>query len=118
MFVIHDEHCHVVEQKKTGDSGMKNTGKSSDACSRSSGHISGGISYGGGTNKASDRDRTKSGHGRSSDLTGSGKQSAREPPPCLKTKKCAGEKHYLFDCPHTGEDEAIVLLPVLPPGPI
>jgi hypothetical protein len=24
--------------------------------------------------------------------------------------KCAGEKHYLSDCPHTGKDEAIVLL--------
>jgi hypothetical protein len=23
MSIIHDEHCHVVEQKKTGDSGMK-----------------------------------------------------------------------------------------------
>jgi hypothetical protein len=37
-------------------------------------------------------------------------QSAREPPPCLNTKKCAGRKHYLSDCPHTGKDEAIVLL--------
>jgi hypothetical protein len=27
MAIIHDEHCHVVEQKKTGDSGMKNNGK-------------------------------------------------------------------------------------------
>jgi hypothetical protein len=27
--IIHDEHCHVVEQKKTGDSGMKNTDKAS-----------------------------------------------------------------------------------------
>jgi hypothetical protein len=36
----------------------------------------------------------KSGHGRSSDLTGTLKQSAREPPPCLNTKKCAGEKHF------------------------
>jgi hypothetical protein len=41
---------------------------------------------------------------------GTGKQSAREPPHCLNTKKCAGEKHYLSDCPHTGKDEAIVLL--------
>jgi hypothetical protein len=24
MAIIHDEHCHVVEQKKTGDSGMRN----------------------------------------------------------------------------------------------
>jgi hypothetical protein len=59
---------------------------------------------------ASDRDRTNSGHGRSSESTGTGKQSAREPPPCLNTKKCAGEKHNLSDCPHTGRDEAIVLL--------
>jgi hypothetical protein len=27
MAIKHDEHCHVVEQKKTGDSGMKNNGK-------------------------------------------------------------------------------------------
>jgi hypothetical protein len=87
MGIIHDEHCHVVEQKKTGDSGMKNTGKISSDGSRSSGHNSGGSSHGGASNKASDRDRTKSGHGRSSDSTGTGKQSAREPPPCLKTKK-------------------------------
>jgi hypothetical protein len=59
---------------------------------------------------ASDRDRTKSRLGRSSDSTGSGKQSAREPPPCLNTKKCAGEKHYLSECPHTGKIDAIVLL--------
>jgi hypothetical protein len=58
----------------------------------------------------SDRERTKFGHGRSSDLTGTGKQSAREPPPCLNTKKCAGEKHYLSDCPHTRKDEDILLL--------
>jgi hypothetical protein len=49
-------------------------------------------------------------YGRSSDSTGTGNLSAREPPPCLNTKKSAGEKHYLFDCPHTGKDEAIVLL--------
>jgi hypothetical protein len=35
MAIIHDEHCHVVKQKKTGDSGMKNNGKSSDAGSSS-----------------------------------------------------------------------------------
>jgi hypothetical protein len=23
MAIVHDEHCHVVEQKKTGDSGME-----------------------------------------------------------------------------------------------
>jgi hypothetical protein len=42
MAIIHDEHCHVLEHKKTGDSGMKNNGKSSDAGSRSSGNNSGG----------------------------------------------------------------------------
>jgi hypothetical protein len=110
MAIIHDEQCHVVEHKKIGDPGMKNFGKDSDAGSRSSGHNPGGSAYGGVSNKASDRDRTKSGHGRSLDSTGTGKESAREPPPCLNTKKCAGEKHYLSDCPHTGRDEAIVLL--------
>jgi hypothetical protein len=64
MAIIHDEHCHIVEQKKTGDSGTKNTGKSSDAVSRSSVHNSEGSSHGGASNKESDRDRTKSGHGR------------------------------------------------------
>jgi hypothetical protein len=110
MAIIHDKHCHVVEHNKTGDSGMKNTGKSSDAGRRSSGHSSGGSSHGGASNKASDRDRTKSGYGRSSDSTGTEKQSAREPPPCLNTKQCAGEKHYLSDCPHTVKEEAVVLL--------
>jgi hypothetical protein len=110
MAIIHDEHCHVVEQKKTGDSGMRNNGKGNDAGSHSSGHNAGGSSPAGASNKASDRDRTKSGHGRSSDSTGIRKQSAREPPPCLNTNKCAGEKHYLSDCPHTGKDEDIALL--------
>jgi hypothetical protein len=110
MAIIHDEHCHVVEHKKIGDSGMKNTGKSSDAGSRSSGHNSGESSHGSVSNTAYDRDRTKSGHGRSTNSTGTGKQSAREPPPCLNTKKCSGEKHYLSDCPHTGKDDALVLL--------
>jgi hypothetical protein len=110
MAIIHDEHCQVVEHKKTGNSGMKNTGESSDAGSRSFGHNTGGSSHGGASNMASDRDRTKSGHGRSSDSAGSGKQTARVPPPCLNTKKCAGEKHYLSDCPYAGVDEAIVLL--------
>jgi hypothetical protein len=110
MTIIHDEHCHVVEQKKTGESGTKNTGKGNDPGSRSYGHNAGGSSHGGASKKASDRDRTKSGYGRSSDATSTGKQSAREPPPCLNTKKCAGERHYLSDCPHTGKDEAIVLL--------
>jgi hypothetical protein len=44
------------------------------------------------------------------DSTGTGKRSDREPPPCFNTKMCADEKHYLSDCPHTGKDEAIVLL--------
>jgi hypothetical protein len=26
MAIIHDEHCHVVDHKKTGDSGMKSNG--------------------------------------------------------------------------------------------
>jgi hypothetical protein len=64
MAIINDEHCHVVEHQKTGDSGMNITGKSIDAGSRSSGHNSGGSSYGGASNKASDRDRTKAGYGR------------------------------------------------------
>jgi hypothetical protein len=110
MAIIHDEHYHVVEHKKTGDSGTKNNGKGNDAGSRSSGHNAGGSSQGGASNKASDRDRTKSGHGRSSDATGTGKQSARGTPPCLNTRKCAGEKHYLSDCPHTEKDEAIFML--------
>jgi hypothetical protein len=109
--IIHDEHCHVVEHKKTGDSGMKNTGKSSDAGSRSSGLNSEGSAYEGASNKASGRDRTKSSHGRSSESIGSGRSRPREPPFCLNTKKCAGEKHYLSDCSHTVKDEAIVLLP-------
>jgi hypothetical protein len=110
MAIIHDEHCHVVEQKKAGDSGMRNNGKGKDAGSGSSGHNAGGSSHGGASNKASDRDRTKSGHGRSSESTGTGKQSAREPPPCLNTKKCARGEHFLSDCPHTGKDEAMDLL--------
>jgi hypothetical protein len=110
MAIIHNEHCHAVEHKMTGDSGMRNNGKGNDARSRSSGHHSGGSSHGGASNKASGRDRTKSGHGRSSESTSTGKLSAREPPPCLNTKKGAGEKHYLSDCPHTGKDEAMVLL--------
>jgi hypothetical protein len=30
MAFIHDEHCHAVKHKKTGDFGIKNTGKSSE----------------------------------------------------------------------------------------
>jgi hypothetical protein len=73
MAIVHDEHCRVEEQKKTGDSGTKNNGQISDAGSRSSGHNAGGSSHGGASNKASDRDRTKSGHGRSTYSTGTGK---------------------------------------------
>jgi hypothetical protein len=76
MAIIHDEHCHVVEQKQTGDSGTKNNGKGNDAGSRSSGHNAGGSSHVGASNKASDRDRTKSGHERSSESTSTGMQSA------------------------------------------
>jgi hypothetical protein len=110
MAIIHDDHCHVADHKKTSDSGIKYTSKSSDAGSRSYGHSAGGISHGGASNKTSDRDRTKSGHGKSSDSTGYRKQSAREPSPCINTKKCAGERHYLSDCPHTEKDKDIVLL--------
>jgi hypothetical protein len=110
MAIIHDEHCHVVEQKKTGDSGTRNNGKGKEPGSQSSGHNYEGISHRVASNKASDSNRTKSGYGRSSDSTDTGKQSAREPPPCLNTKKCADEKHYLSDCPHSGRYEAIVLL--------
>jgi hypothetical protein len=99
-----------VEQEKTGDSGMKNNGKGNESGSRSSGYNAGGSPHGGASNKASDRDRTKSEHGRSSESTGTGKQAAREYPPRLNTKKCAGEKHCLSDCPHTGNDEAMALL--------
>jgi hypothetical protein len=49
MAIMHDEHCHMVEHKKTGDSGMTNTGKGSDASSRSSGQNSGGSAYVGGS---------------------------------------------------------------------
>jgi hypothetical protein len=47
---------------------------------------------------------------KSSDSSGTGKQSTREPPPCINTKKSAGERHYLSDCHHSSKDEAIVLL--------
>jgi hypothetical protein len=55
MAIIHDEHFHVVEHKKTGDSSMNNNGKSSEAGSRS-GQNAGGSSYGVVSTKASDRD--------------------------------------------------------------
>jgi hypothetical protein len=109
MAILHDEHCHVVDHKKAGDSGTNNMAKIPNVGGRRSGHKPRGILYGGSGNKASDRDRTKSGHGRSWDSTGTGKQSGRENSPCLNTEKCLGEKHYL-SCPHTGKDEAIVVL--------
>jgi hypothetical protein len=56
MYIIHDEHCHVMEHKKTGDSGTKDTSKGNDPGSRSSGPNSDGSSHGGASNKASDRD--------------------------------------------------------------
>jgi hypothetical protein len=58
MAIIHDDHCLVVKHKKTGDYGIKDNVKSSDAGSRSTGHNFGGSSHGGASNKASDRDRT------------------------------------------------------------
>jgi hypothetical protein len=110
MAITYDEPCHVIDHKKTGDSGTKKIGKSSDFGSRSSKHNRGGRSSEGGSNKPSDRDRTTSGNGRSSNSNGTGKQSTREAPPCLNTNKCAGEMHYLSDCSHTSKDEAFVLL--------
>jgi hypothetical protein len=74
MAIMHDDHCQVVKLKNIGDSGMKNDGKTSDAGSRSSGHKYGERLHGGGSNMASDRDRTKFGHGRSSDSTLTGKR--------------------------------------------
>jgi hypothetical protein len=87
MATIHDEHCHVAEHKNTDDSDTNNTGKGKDSGSRSSEHNAEGRSHGDACNKASDRGRTKSGHGRSTDATGTGKQADREPPPCLNTEK-------------------------------
>jgi hypothetical protein len=55
-------------------------------------------------------ERSPDSYGRSSESTDPGKQSVREPPPCLNTKKCAGEKHYLSDCPHSGKDDTMYLL--------
>jgi hypothetical protein len=109
MAIIHDEHCHVIVHKKTGNSGTKNTSKGSGAGGRSSWHDPGGSSPGGGI-KTSDRDQPKSGNERSSDSSGTGKQSKREPPSCVNTKQCAHEKNYLVDCPQTSEDEDIAIL--------
>jgi hypothetical protein len=85
MAIIHDEHCHEVDQKKKGDSGTKNMGKHSNVGFRSSGHKPGGSSSGGGSNMTSDRDRAKSGKGRSLDPSGAGKKSKRETPPIFNT---------------------------------
>jgi uncharacterized membrane protein YgcG len=51
MAIIHDEHCHVVNHKKTRDAVTKNTGKYSETGGRSSGLNPGGSSSGGGRNK-------------------------------------------------------------------
>jgi hypothetical protein len=110
MAIIHDEHCHVVDYKKAGDPGTMNSGKGCDAGGRSSGHNLGGRLSGGGSSKTSDRDQTLFGSGKSSDSRSTGNQSTREHLHCFNTKKCAGKKHYLSDCPHTRRDEAIVLL--------
>jgi hypothetical protein len=109
MAIIHDKHGHVVDHKKTGDSGTNNMAKNSDAGFRSTGHSPAGNSSGGGNKKTSDRDRTKSGNGRSSDSSGTLKQSNWESPPCFNTKKCTDEKDYLSDCPHTSKDKTKVI---------
>jgi hypothetical protein len=83
MAIVQDEHCHAVDHKKLGVAGTKSIGKCSDASGRSSGHSPGGSAYIGGRNKTSDRDRTKLGNGGSSDSSGTGKQSTREPPSFL-----------------------------------
>jgi hypothetical protein len=107
MAIIHDEHCHLVEHKKTGDSGMKNTGKDSDTGSRSSGHNSGGSAYRGGSNKVSDRDRTKSGHGRSSDSTGFEKH--RPGRRCLaSTRKSVRERRTTYSTVLTLESKNLL----------
>jgi hypothetical protein len=87
--IVHDEHNHIYDDKKTSDTGTKNTYKNS-AGGRSSGHNSGERSFGGGRNTALDCGRSKSGNERSSDPSSTGKQSTRELPPCHDTKKCAG----------------------------
>jgi hypothetical protein len=44
MAIIHDEHCHVVDHKKMGDSGTNNLDKNNDVGGLSSGHNLGGSS--------------------------------------------------------------------------
>jgi hypothetical protein len=43
MAIIHDDHCHVLDHKKTGDFGTKNMGTNGNAGGRGSGHNPGGI---------------------------------------------------------------------------
>jgi hypothetical protein len=62
MDIKHHDHCHVIDHKETGDSGTKNTGKCREVGGRSFGHNSVGSTSRGGTNKTSDRDRTKFGN--------------------------------------------------------
>jgi hypothetical protein len=81
MDVIKRWHCHVVDDKKTGVSSTKNMGRNTDVGGRSSGHNPEEISSEGGSNKTSNRDRTKFGNERSSDSRGTGKQSTRDPAP-------------------------------------
>jgi hypothetical protein len=75
MAIIRDEQFHVIDHKNTGDSGTKNTGKGSNAGGRSSGHNPKGSPSGGGSNKTSDRDRTKSGNQMLSESSGTRKQA-------------------------------------------
>jgi hypothetical protein len=90
MDIILDEH--VVDHKKTGDSDTKNMAKNSDAGGRSAGYNPGGRFSNGDSNMTSDRDRTKSGTGRSSDSSGTGKQSMRDPLPCLNARSVRAKR--------------------------
>jgi hypothetical protein len=110
IHIIHDEHCHVVEHTKTGDSVMRNAGKVSNAGGRISEHHPGEKSLRGGSNKTSDRGRTSFDHGRLSDSSGTEKPSTREPPSCLNTTNYAGINYYLSVYPHTSKDKATFML--------
>jgi hypothetical protein len=57
-----------------------------------------------------DRDRTKPGNGRSSNSSGTGKQSKRESPSCPHTQKCGGDMQYLSDRPQINTDKDISML--------
>jgi hypothetical protein len=92
MAIIHEEHSHVIDHEKAGDFGTHNMSNVSDAGVRSSEHSPGGSLSGVSSDKTPDRDRTKLGTGRSSDWSGTGKQSTRKPPPCLNTNKRRGLK--------------------------